>query len=94
MRHFFYYISACKILLTKNKKMAYAHKNSKGTTYYLHNMEVELKSTGKKQTIYFFAKSVLTVSKNGKAVQALNDLPAGRKVKENTRTGLPFVSKA
>ena len=74
--------------------MAYTHKNSKGTTYHLHHMEVELKSTGKKQTIYFFAKDVLTVSKNGKPVQALDSLPAGRQVKENTRTGLPFVSKA
>jgi hypothetical protein len=74
--------------------MAFTHTNSKGTTYYLHHMEVELKSTKKKQTIYFFAKEVLTVSSNGKPVQALDALPAGKQVKENTRTGLPFVSKA
>jgi len=73
--------------------MAFTHTNSKGTTYHLHKMDVELKSTKKIQTIYFFAKEVLTVSKNGKPVQALNDLPEGKQVKENTRTGLPFVSK-
>ena len=74
--------------------MAYTHKNSKGTTYYLHNMEVPLKSTGKMQTIYFFAKEVLTVSSKGKPVQALDALPAGKQVKENKRTGLPFVSQS
>ena len=73
--------------------MAYAHKNSKGTTYYLHNMEVELKSTGKKQTIYFFAKEELTVSKKGNPVTCLDALPDGKMVKENSRTGLPFVKK-
>ena len=74
--------------------MAYTHKNSKGTTYYLHNMEVELKSTSKKQTIYFFAKEELSVSSKGKPVQVLDSLPSGKQVKENKRTGLPFVSKA
>tara|TARA_B110000908_G_scaffold132577_1_gene156178 strand:- start:250 stop:474 length:225 start_codon:yes stop_codon:yes gene_type:complete len=74
--------------------MAFTHTNSKGTTYYLHNMDVELKSTKRIQTIYFFAKEILTVSSKGKPVQALDELPAGKQVKENTRTGLPFVSKA
>lgn len=72
--------------------MAYSHTNKKGTTYYLHEQKVTLKSTGNVQTIYFFAKSVLTVSKKGNPVTALDSLPAGKKVKENERTGLPFCS--
>ena len=73
--------------------MGYEHTNTKGRLYHLNSKDVTLKSTGNVQTIYFFAKEELTVSKNGKPVQSLNDLPAGKQVKENTRTGLPFVSK-
>lgn len=62
--------------------MAYAHTNSKGTTYYLHSKEVELKG-GRKQVIYYFAKEV----KPG----ALDSLPAGKKVVENPKTGLPML---
>jgi hypothetical protein len=72
--------------------MAFSHTNSKGVTYYLHEQNVTLKSTGKVQTIYFFAKEVMTVSKKGNPVTALDSLPAGKTVKENTRTGLPFCS--
>jgi len=70
--------------------MAYKHTNSKGKDYYLHSQTVKLKSTGTLQTIYFFAKQVLTVSKKGKPVQALDSLPAGKTVVENPKTGLPF----
>ena len=61
--------------------MAYTFKNSKGKTYYLHTKDVTLKG-GRNQTIYYFAKD-----------QRSNacDLPAGKKVVENERTGLPFV---
>ena len=72
--------------------MAFSHTNSKGVTYYLHEQNVTLKSTGKVQTIYFFAKEVMTVSKKGNPVTALDSLPAGKTVKENTRTGLPFCT--
>ncbi len=64
--------------------MAYAFKNSKGNTYYLHQRETTLKN-GRKQTIYFFAKEV----KDG----ALNDVPSGYEVKES-RNGLPVLKKA
>ena len=65
--------------------MAYEHKNSKGQTYYLHTQEVRLKSSNKQQTIYFFAKD--------KRSNACN-IPAGKTVVENQRTGLPFLKKA
>ena len=61
--------------------MAYSFENSKGKTYYLHTKDVTLKG-GRNQTIYYFAKD-----------QRSNacDLPAGKKVVENERSGLPFV---
>lgn len=65
--------------------MAYSHTNSKGNTYYLHTKAVTLKG-GRVQNIYFFGKEV----KEG----ALDELPAGYKVKESARTGLPILSKA
>ena len=63
--------------------MAYSHKNSKGQTYYLHSQNVTLRG-GRKQVIYYFAKQV-------KPTGALNELPAGKTVVENKRTGLPLV---
>lgn len=65
--------------------MAYAHKNSKGQTYYLHSKDVILRG-GREQTIYYFAKEV----KEG----ALDALPEGRVVVENQRTGLPLLKRA
>ena len=70
--------------------MAYAHTNKKGQTYYLHSKDVTLKSTGRIQTIYYFAKEV----KSGTGVTALDNIPSGKTVVENERTGLPFLKKA
>ncbi len=64
--------------------MAFSYKNSKGTVYYLHGRETELKS-GQKRTLYFFAKE----EKEGK----LEALPAGYEVEE-TANGLPVLKKA
>jgi len=64
--------------------MAYAHKNSKGQTYYLHSKEVTLRG-GRQQVIYYFGKEV----KEG----ALDAIPEGRMVVENERTGLPMLKK-
>lgn len=64
--------------------MAYTHKNSKGQTYYLHSKEVTLKG-GRLQRIYYFARE----EKDG----AIDDLPEGFMVVENTRTGLPILKK-
>jgi hypothetical protein len=64
--------------------MAFSFTNSKGTTYFLHVRYRELKS-GKKQPLYFFAKTV----KDG----ALDAVPADRQVVES-KTGLPFLKKA
>ncbi len=65
--------------------MAYNVKSKKsGKTYYLHTKEVEL-AGGRKQRIYYFA---------GKAEKnALNELPSGYEVMENSRTGLPMLRK-
>ena len=55
-----------------------------GKTYYLHSKEVNLKG-GRKQTIYYFA---------GTATEfALDALPAGYQVVENSKTGLPMLKK-
>ncbi|MBI4037166.1 hypothetical protein HY385_01970 [Candidatus Daviesbacteria bacterium] len=64
--------------------MAYKHTNSKGTEYYLHSKEVRLRS-GKQQRIYYFAK----VAGQG----AVDAVPAGFTVVENSRTGLPVLKK-
>lgn len=65
--------------------MAYSYINSKGTTYYLHNKEVKLRS-GRDQMIYYFAKQP--------AANVSNQLPQGYVVIENQRTGLPVLKKA
>ena len=64
--------------------MAYEFKNSKGTTYYLHFKDVNLKG-GRQQRIYYFARDI----RQG----ALNDVPAGYKVMETERTGMPILKK-
>ena len=64
--------------------MAYAHKNSRGTTYYLHGKMVTLKG-GRQQQIYYFGK----VAKAG----AMDELPDGYTVIENKKTGLPILKK-
>jgi hypothetical protein len=64
--------------------MAFQHKNSKGQTYNLHMKDVTLKG-GRVQRIYFFARDVRP--------GAVDALPAGYKVIENARTGLPILKK-
>jgi len=64
--------------------MAYSYKNSKGQTYYLHSKDVTLKN-GRKQTIFFFARDV----RGG----AMDNVPAGYKVIETTRTGMPVLKR-
>jgi len=68
------------------EKMAYSVESKKtGQTYYLHSKEVTLRG-GRKQTIYFFARDV----RDG----AVDSLPAGYMVMENSRTGLPMLKKS
>ena len=64
--------------------MAFEQVNSKGQTYYLHEREVTLKG-GRKQVIYFFGRE----AKEG----AIDEMPEGYIVVENTRTGLPILKK-
>lgn len=64
--------------------MAYEHTNSKGTKYYLHSKEVRLRS-GRNQVIYYFAKIA--------GPDAINGIPQGFRVVENSRTGLPILKK-
>ena len=64
--------------------MAYEFKNSRGTSYFLHSKDVELKG-GRKQTIYLFAKDIRP--------GALNEVPAAYVVMETTKTGMPILKK-
>ena len=66
--------------------MAYSHKNKKGQTYYLHGKTVTLQN-GRRQQIYYFARE----EKRG---EGLDSIPAGYRIEENDRTGLPFLKKA
>jgi len=66
--------------------MAFSHKNSKGQTYFLHTKDVNLRG-GRLQTIYYFAREV-------KPTGSMEAMPAGYKVVENKRTGLPMLKKA
>jgi hypothetical protein len=63
--------------------MAFSHVNSRGQTYYLHSKDVKLRGSGRTQTIYYFAKEV----KPG----ALDNIPDGKTIVENNRTGLVFL---
>lgn len=65
--------------------MAYSFTNSKGQSYVLHGRKVTLKN-GREQTIYFFARE----ARDG----ALDAVPAGYKVIETQRTGMPVLKKA
>ena len=70
-------------LLIKNiLVMGYSHTNKKGQTYYCNCKDVTLKSTGRVQRIYFFSKDERDTA---------CDLPDGKRVVENERTGLPFL---
>ncbi len=64
--------------------MAYEFKNSKGVSYFLHSKDVNLKG-GRMQKIFFFARDVRP--------GALNDVPAGYKVIETAKTGMPILKK-
>ncbi len=65
--------------------MAYSVESKKsGKTYYLHSKDVTLRG-GRQQTIYYFATDV----REG----ALDAVPAGYEVMENSRTGLPMLRR-
>lgn len=65
--------------------MAFEFKNSRGTMYYLHKKDVILRGSGKKQTIYFFARDERPGS--------MDALPANMRVLEVKKTGLPVLKK-
>ncbi len=65
--------------------MAYSFSNSKGQAYYLHSKDVTLKN-GRHQRIFYFAREV----RGG----ALDAVPAGYRVMETKRTGMPVLKKA
>jgi len=64
--------------------MAYEFTNSKGTKYYLHFKDVNLKG-GREQRIYFFARDIRDGS--------LEAVPDGYQVIETERTGMPILKK-
>ena len=65
--------------------MAFSYKNKKGDTYILHFKDVILRG-GRKQRIYFFARD--------ERDDSLDSVPAGYKVVETERTGMPVLKKA
>jgi len=64
--------------------MAYEFTNKKGVKYYLHSRSVTLKG-GRNQVIYYFARDVRPGS--------LDEVPAGYKVVETAKTGMPILKK-
>jgi hypothetical protein len=64
--------------------MAFTFKNSRGVNYYLHS-QTRTTSTGKHQTLYFFAKDV-------RPTGSLDSVPMGYEVVEN-KNGLPVLKK-
>lgn len=64
--------------------MAFAHTNSRGQQYFLHQRDVTLKG-GRVQRIYFFGRE----AKEGN----IDAMPEGYIVVENARTGLPILKK-
>jgi hypothetical protein len=71
------------VIAIKEVLMAFSYTNKKGVTYILH-AKTKTTSTGKTQTLYFFAKE----KKDG----ALDAVPQGYKVAE-TANGLPVLKK-
>jgi hypothetical protein len=65
--------------------MAYSFTNKKGVKYYLHSKKVNLKG-GREQVIYYFARDIRP--------GALDAVPAGYKVIETAKTGMPILKKA
>ena len=64
--------------------MPFTHTNKKGQTYVLHGKDVTLQN-GRKQRIHYFAREAKP--------DALDAMPAGYRIEENERTGLPFLKK-
>lgn len=65
--------------------MAYSAQSKKtGRTFYLHSKVVTLKG-GRQQKIFFFSSTV----KEG----AVDELPPGYGIGENSKTGLPILKK-
>ncbi len=63
---------------------AFSYTNKKGVKYFLHTKEVTLKN-GRVQRIYYFAKD----QREG----FLEAVPAGYKVVETERTGMPVLKR-
>jgi len=66
-------------MVKKEKVEGYTHENSKGVKYYLY-------TNGK---LFYFSKDAKKKGKNVKRI----DVPKGMKIKENTKTGLPYVTR-
>ena len=65
--------------------MPFTHTNKKGQKYILHGKDVTLKG-GRTQRIHYFAREA-------RPADALDAIPAGYRIEENERTGLPFLKK-
>ena len=79
--------AATELTDEEKKVKPYAHKSSKGTTYYLFGREQKLKNSDKTFMMYFFAKDP-----NNKKGIPLAKVPDDRVVSE-TKTGLLVLKK-
>lgn len=61
--------------------MGFTYKNKKGDVYYLHSKVIMLRNSNKQQTVYYFSKD---------SADSI-DLPDGKVVIENKKTGLPCL---
>lgn len=66
--------------------MTYTYTNSRGTQYFLNTKQIERRgNTGKTLTIYYFSKDERDTG---------CELPDGKTVVENAKSGLPVLKKA
>lgn len=71
-------------------KEVISYVNSRGVKYYLHSVEVLLKS-GYKHTAYYFSLSMMT--NDSKAERTVSEYPIGYEIVEG-KHGLPFLRKS
>lgn len=62
------------------------YRNSVGTIWYLNSRQVELKNGNGTMTIYYFSL--------GRRSTAVDAMPEGYEVIENSRNHVPFLRKA
>ena len=63
-----------------------AYRNTRGATYFLHGKEVTLQNR-RKQAVHYFKREL-------DPKEALTEIPVGKSIKENKKSGLPYLTRA